>query len=88
MFARILAEIRLVMRNNNFDFLAGKWRGRHTDASRPDQKVGPLGGPFGSTVISKTYFQDFRLKPPPQPSKMAISQFTIFHLNDFAQIAC
>ena len=27
---------------------------------RPDQKVGSLGGPFGSTVISKNCFQKFR----------------------------
>ena len=40
-------------------------RGRHrgakgSGASRPDQKVGPLGQSFGSTVNSKTWFQKFR----------------------------
>ena len=42
-------------------FLAGNWAGRHcgakgSGASRPDEEVGALGGPFGSTVISKTCF--------------------------------
>ena len=35
-------------------------------ALRPDQ-VGPLGGPFGLTVISKTCFQKFRAWTPPSP---------------------
>ena len=37
-------------------------RGRHGGAewfgaSRPDKKVGPLDGPFGSTVILKTFYR-------------------------------
>ena len=68
---------RLVVRNNVFDaflkeifFWRENWRGRHGGAkgsgtSRPDQKVGPVDGPFGSTVISKTCFQNFRPGPPP-----------------------
>ena len=56
---------RLVKRNHDFDallkeilFLAGNGRGRHAGAkrhgaSRPDEKVCLLGGPFGSTIISK-----------------------------------
>ena len=36
-------------------FLAGKWA---SGTTRPDQKVGPMSGPFGSTVsvISKNMF--------------------------------
>ena len=60
---------RLVMTNHDFDVLMKKshfWRdngrGRHagakgSGASRPKQKVGPLGGTFGSIVISKTVFE-------------------------------
>ena len=56
---------RLVVRNHDFDVFFEKtllWQendgGRHSGAnrsaaSRLDQKVGPMGGPFGSTVISK-----------------------------------
>ena len=63
---------RLVMKNNDFDAFFEKsyfWRengrGRHggakwSGASRPDQKVGPLGGTFGPTIISKTRFQKFQ----------------------------
>ena len=29
-------------------------------ASKPDQKVGPLGGPFGSTAILKSCFRNFQ----------------------------
>ena len=34
--------------------LAGKWE--WFSASKPEQKVGPLGGPFGPTTISKSCF--------------------------------
>ena len=63
---------RLVMRNCDFDaflkisyFWRENGRGRHSGAkvsgaSRPNQKVGPMGGPFGPTINSKTYFQKFR----------------------------
>ena len=46
-----------------FDFLGHFWqgngRGHHSrpkwsGASKPNQKVGPLGGPFGPTIISKS----------------------------------
>ena len=33
------------------------WKGSRV--SRPNQKVGPPGGTFGSTVISKKYFRKF-----------------------------
>ena len=64
---------RLVVRNNDFDafferslsFWRENGRGRHggakgPGASRPDQKFGPVARPFGSIVISKTCFQNFR----------------------------
>ena len=64
---------RLVMRNHDFDAFFEKninfWRkngrGHHAGAegsrvSRPDQKVGPLDGTFGSTVISKNVFNKSR----------------------------
>ena len=33
-------------------------------ASKPNRKVGLLSGPFGSTDISKSYFQNFNPPPP------------------------
>ena len=54
---------RLVMRNRSYDgylsflifgpLLAGKLSG----VSKPGQKVGPLGGPFRPTIISKPFLQ-------------------------------
>ena len=47
-----------------FDFFGGVWRENRRGrlarvsgygASKPNQKVGPLGGPFGSTDISKLF---------------------------------
>ena len=32
--------------------------------SRPNQKVGPFGGPFEATVISKHFFEIFGPEPP------------------------
>ena len=64
-----------VIRNHYYDGFLKKsyfWqengRGSHGGAkgygaSVPDQKVGPLGGLFGSIVISKTCFQKFRPEP-------------------------
>ena len=51
------------------NFLWENGRGRHSGAkgsgvSRPDQKVGPLGGLFASAVISKTCFTNLEHKPP------------------------
>ena len=73
---------RLVVRNHNNEtflkvivFFGGKMGvgANGSGVSRPDQKVGPMDKPFGSTVISKTCFQNFRAKihlhfdivPPP-----------------------
>ena len=62
---------RLVMRNRDFDaflenilFWRENGRGRRhgtkgSGASRPDQRVGQMGQPFGSTVNSKTSFKNF-----------------------------
>ena len=41
-------------------FFAGKWSWPPHLASKPDQKVSPLVGPFESTDISKAYFQNFQ----------------------------
>ena len=51
-------------------FLAGNGRGHHTrplwsGASKPDQKVVPLGGRFGSTAIPKLCFEIFMGEPSP-----------------------
>ena len=51
-------EIQVIMLTFQFSFfgplLAGKWAWPlWPGSSKPDQKVGPLGGPFGSTAISK-----------------------------------
>ena len=39
--------------------LAGKWAWPPRTDSKPDQKVGQLGGPFGPTAISKSCFRNF-----------------------------
>ena len=61
------------MRNHDLDAFLKKinfWRengrGRHAGAkgsraSRPDQKVGSLGGTFGSTVISEKSFRKYSI---------------------------
>ena len=55
-------ELQVTMLIFQFDFLGHFWRengrGHHarplwSGASKRDQKVGPLGGRFGSTAISK-----------------------------------
>ena len=63
---------QFVMRNHDFDnflekkyFLRENGRGGHASAEgsrvlRPDQKVGPSGGTFGATVISKKCFKKCR----------------------------
>ena len=69
------------MRNHNVDafwkkkyFLVGKMGVAATVAPKspgpqdPTEKVGPLGGPFESTIISKTCFQKFRAWLPPPPT--------------------
>ena len=51
------------------DFWSNLWQengcGHHkSGASKPKQKVGPLGGPFGPTAISKSYFRNFQAWTP------------------------
>ena len=63
-----------------FDFLglrwAQKWAWPHahpygSGVSKPNQKVDPLGGPFGYTIISKSCFRFFwRTKPPLPPLRV------------------
>ena len=36
-------------------------------ASKPNQKVDPLGGPFGPTAISKSCFRNFQGRIPRSP---------------------
>ena len=57
---------RLVMRNRDFDafwkknpIFGGKMVvAKGSGALKPDQKVGPLGSPFGSTNISKISYEN------------------------------
>ena len=68
---------QLLMRIRDFDpflkriiFLAENGRGYHaaskgSRASRSDQKFGPLGGPFGSNIISKKVFKGPETTPLP-----------------------
>ena len=69
---------RLVIRNDDFDafletisyFWRENGRFRHagakeSGASRPNQKVGPLDGPFRSNFILKTVFKNSGPEPPP-----------------------
>ena len=77
---------RLVMRNHDFysylwqengrarkmgvaATLAAKGMGK---ASRHDQKVGRLSGPFGPTTIVKSCYRNSRLEPPPLQLKCLI----------------
>ena len=48
--------------------------GLKTGASKPDQKVDPLGGLFRSPVISKSCFQLFRPRTPPPPPPPPLSK--------------
>ena len=60
---------KLVCTLSDFDFLGYFWREnglshnaglKWSGDSKPNQNVGLLGGPFGSTVILKTFFQNFQ----------------------------
>ena len=78
---------RLVVRNTSFDayfsdliFFGHFWlengRGHHarpkwSKASKPDQKVGPMGGPFGPTAIPKSCFLCFFVKKQDPTKKLA-----------------
>ena len=64
-YAFLLTFLWLLRRLLSIDFYAF-WqenvRGRHaggSGASRPDQKVGPLGGSFGHSLSQKSVFENF-----------------------------
>ena len=53
-----------------YHFWRENWRGHYirpwrSGASKPDQKVEPLGGPFGPTAISKLRYINFQGQTPP-----------------------
>ena len=60
MVTQVAITYRLVIINYDFDVSA-----KESGALRPAQKVSPLGGSFGSTVISTKNFQKFRPEPLP-----------------------
>ena len=64
---------RLVMSNPSyddyfllifFDFLGHFWRENERGSSKPNQKVGPLGGPFGPTAMSESCLRNFQAWTP------------------------
>ena len=52
--------------------------------SKPDQKVGSLGGPFGSTSISKSCLRNFQERTPLKMVKKCMLKYG--HAHDFLDI--